>query len=405
MPLQRPDCPDSLPQALEPLAEWVLQALPTMRGGLSETDVTRWLDCCERLATCGWRSAESAEAFVRVSPFLLQRRSVAPLWQWAEHGEELARLSAASATSFFRAARPFVQQAPADALRQWVADGQWYLQQHPTFAALAETYFEISPTIYGQYPATDAQAWGQLGHDFARLGTQPARDFLSLSRHLAEQAPEVDLAPAWRQARRMLPPAGKLALEYLQHYPDYVERFGDAGAAVLRDVVDELLAPQAAHAEAFLHKLSSTLILLPTGECLQALTWCGEISAVSHAGCLAFLDHLSALRERLPDNRLHDWIRAGIDAARRHEPAGDGLLRTRIGNGARQSASVAETGRVRRSGAGAAAIHARHPGPPYGPADHSPPPWPSPSRGEGKCRRAAAEPASAWSRGRVARRL
>ena len=305
-----------------PVAECALHAMPAMRSGLSEADMTRWLRWCERLATCGWRSAESAEAFIRVSPFLLQRLSAAQLWQWAEHGETLARTSAAAASSFFRAARPFVQQAPGNALPQWVADGQWYLQRHPTFAALAETYFEISPAVYGQYPLADAQVWGRLGHDLARLGWQPARDFLSLSRRLAEQAPEVDLAPAWQQARRMLPQAGKLALEYLEHYPAYVQRFGDGGAAVLRDVVDELLAPQATDAEAFLHQVGNTLILLPAADCLQALTWCREISAVSHAGGLAFLSHLGTLRERLPDSRLHDWINAGMDVAKRHEPAG-----------------------------------------------------------------------------------
>ena len=305
-----------------PVAECALHALPVMRAGLSEAGLARWLAWCERLATCGWRSAESAEAFVRVSPFLLQRLSAAQLWRWAEHGEALARTSSGAASSFFRAARPFVQQAPQNALQQWVTDGQWYLQQHPTFAALAETYFEISPAVYGQYPPAPAQVWRQLGHDFARLGWQPARDFLSLSRHLAEQAPEVDLAPAWQQARRMLPQAGKLALEYLTRYPDYVQRFGDAGATVLRDIVDELLAPQITDAEAFLHQVSSTLILSPAAECLQALTWCREISAVSRAGGLAILSHLGTLRERLPDNRLHDWINAGIDVAKRHEPAG-----------------------------------------------------------------------------------
>ena len=329
MPMPQPDHPPSLPPAFEPLAaasapaaECALRALPAMRAGLSEAEVTRWLDWCARLATCGWRSAESAEAFIRASPFLLQRLSPAQLWQWAGHGETLARASAAAAAAFFRAARPFVQQASDAALPQWAADGQWYLQQHPTFAALAETYFEISPTVYGHYPPAAAQVWGQLGHDFARLGWQPARDFLALSGRLAERAPEVDLAPAWQQARRMLPQAGELALEYLAHYPDYAQRFGDAGAATLRDVVDELLAPQVTDAETFLRQVSNALALLPAAECLQALAWCRRISAVSHAGALAFLGHLNTLRERLPDNRLRDWINAGIDVAKRHAPAG-----------------------------------------------------------------------------------
>ena len=329
MPLRRPDCPQPLPKTLEPLAavsapaaECALRVLPAMHAGLSAVEVAHWLACCERLATCGWRSAESAEAFIRASPFLLQRSSAAELWQWAEHGAALARASAAAAAAFFRAARSFVQQTSHDALSQWVADGRWYLQQHPTFAALAETYFDISPTVYGQYPLADARVWGQLGHDFARLGRQPARDFLLLSRRLAAPASKVDLAPAWQQARRMLPQAGKLALDYLEHYPDYAQRFGDAGAATLRDIVDELLAPQVTDAEAFLQRVSDTLILLPAAECLQALAWCRQISVASHVGALAFLGHLSTLRERLPDDRLHDWINAGIGVAKRHAPAG-----------------------------------------------------------------------------------
>ena len=329
MSFHRSDPPESLTTLIEPIAavstpvaEGALKVLPAMLADLSEAQVERWIGCCQKLATCGWRSAESAEAFVRVSPFLLQRTGSAGLWQWAEHGETLARASAAAATSFFRSARPFLQRAPSNVLPQWAADGQWYLQQHPTFAALAETYFETSPIIYGQYPLASARVWGQLGHGFARLGWQAAGEFLSLSRRLAEQAPEIDLEPAWHQTRRMLPQAGKLALEYLDHYPDYAHRFGEAGAAVLRDIVDELLAPQVSDLEAFLHRVRSTLILSPAAECLQTLTWCRQVSSVSHAGGLSFLDHVGGLRERLADHGLQDWIGAGVDIARRHEPAG-----------------------------------------------------------------------------------
>ena len=329
MSLRQSHPPESLTTLIQPLAavsapvaEGALQVLPAMSAELSGPEVERWLGCCQRLATCGWRSAESAEAFVRVSPFLLQRVTATGLWQWAEHGETLARASAAAASSFFRSARPFLQQTPANALQQWVVHGRWYLEQHPTFAALAETYFEISPVVYGRYPLASAHAWGQLGHDFARIGWQPAGEFLSLSRRLAEHTPEVDLEPAWHQARRMLPQAGKLALEYLDHYPGYVQRFSDAGAAALRDIVDELLAPQVSDVEAFLQRVGSTLILSPVAECLQTLTWCRQISAVSHAGVLAFLEHVDLLREGLADHGLQDWIGAGIDTAKRHEPAG-----------------------------------------------------------------------------------
>ena len=328
MSSRRSDHPETLTDLIQPLAtvsaplaESAAQILPAVLDRLSDAGAARWIGCCRRLATCGWRSTESAEAFVRVSPFLLQRVGAAELWQWAAHGETLARASAPAASSFFRSARSFVQQAPATALPQWVADGQWYLQRHPTFAALAETYFEISPALYGQYPPAAARAWGELGHHFASTGWQPAGAFLALSRRLAAHAPEVDLAPAWRQARRMLPQAGDLALDYLELYPDYVQRFGDAGAAVLRDVVDELMAPQVADAEAFLRRVGGTLILSPAAECLQTLTWCRQISAVSHAGALAFLDHAGALRERLTDHALQDWIGAGIDNARRREAA------------------------------------------------------------------------------------
>ena len=329
MPLRNSGPPDSLSTLIQPLAavsvplaESVLKILPAMLAELSEADAARWIVCCQRLSTCGWRSADSADEFVRVSPFLLQRVGAAGLWQWAEHGETLARASAAAASSFFRSARSFVQLAPANALPQWVADGQWYLQQHPTFATLAETYFEISPAVYGQYPPASAHVWGQLGRDFARVGWKPGEEFLSLSRRLAEQAAEVDLTPAWRQARRMLPQAASLALEYLEHYPDYVRRFSAAGAAALRDIVDELLTPRISEVEAFLRRVGSTLILSPAAECLQTLTWCRQISAVSHTGGLAFLDHVDTLRERLADHGLQYWIGAGIETARRHEPAG-----------------------------------------------------------------------------------
>ena len=329
MSSRRSDLPESLNTLIEPLAavsapvaENVLQVLPAISEVLSDTEVARWVGCCQRLCACGWRSAESAGAFARLSPFLLQRVGAEGLWQWAGHGETLARGSAAAASAFFRSSRSFLQQAPADATRQWVADGQWYLQQHPTFAALAETYFEISPVVYGQCPPAAALVWAQLGHDFARTGWQPAGEFLSLSRRLAELAPDVDLAPAWHQARRMLPQAGKLALDYLEHYPDYVRRFSASGAAVLRDIADELLAPQIADAEGFLQRIGSSLMLSPTAECLQTLTWCRQISTVSHAGALSFLDKVGALRQRLADHGMQDWIDAGIDLARRHEAAG-----------------------------------------------------------------------------------
>lgn len=329
MSCRRPYPPEYLTTLIEPLgavsapvAERALLVLPNLCAQLSDTEAARWVNCCQRLATCGWRSAESAAAFVQASPFLLRRLDAAGLWHWADHGESLARVSAAAATSFFQSARPFLQQAPAMTVDQWVEDGQWYLRQHPTFAALAETFFEIGPLVYGQYPLASARTWGQLGHDFARLGWRPAGEFLSLSRRLAEQAPGIDLAPAWQQARRMLPQAGPLALKFLGHYPDYVQRFGDAGAGLLRDVVDELLAPRVTDAEGFLDRLGSALVLSPVAECVQALAWCREICAASHAGGLSFLDHLGTLRERLPDGGLQDWIDAGIAVARRHEPAG-----------------------------------------------------------------------------------
>ena len=305
-----------------PLAASALELLPAMLGQLTDAEAARWIDCCRRLSTCGWRSAESAEAFVRASPFLLQRVGAAGLWQWAGYGETLARASAPAASSFFRSARSFLQQAPAGALQQWVADGQWYLQQHPSFAALAETYFEISPAVYAGYPPASAQAWGELGHRFARSGWRPAGAFLALSRRLAEHAPDLDLAPAWQQAARMLPQAGDLALEYLERYPDFAQRFGAAGVAALRGVVDELMAPQISDAAEFLRRVGSTLILSPAPECLQTLEWCRQISAVSRAGGLAFLDRVDALRGRLADRALQEWIAAGIDTARRREAAG-----------------------------------------------------------------------------------
>ena len=127
--------------------------------------------------------------------------------------------------------------------------------------------------------------------------------------------------PGIRHAACCRRPASWL-LNTLNIIPTTSHRFGEAGAAVLRDIVDELLAPQVSDVEAFLRQVSSNLILSPAAECLQTLTWCRQVSTVSRAGGLSLLDHLGTLRERLADHALQDWIATGVDIARRHEPAG-----------------------------------------------------------------------------------
>ena len=65
-----------------------------MQQLLTAAEMARWGQYCVQLTQCGWRTWESAEAFLAFSPFLAQRLSVTEVWEWAEVGVALARRAA-----------------------------------------------------------------------------------------------------------------------------------------------------------------------------------------------------------------------------------------------------------------------------------------------------------------------
>ena len=67
MSSRRSDHPETLTGLIQPLAtvsgplaESAAQVLPAVLERLSDAGAARWIDCCRRLATCGWRSTERA---------------------------------------------------------------------------------------------------------------------------------------------------------------------------------------------------------------------------------------------------------------------------------------------------------------------------------------------------------
>ena len=148
-----------------PLARRYTDIAPALHEHLSAAEVSVWAHYCEQLAQSGWRTWESAEAFCRLSPFLLRRFEVTVLWQWAEEGRRLARLSADVATAFFRAARPLLQHCAPEVLPAWAAGGHWYLQHHANTPSLAVEYFQLSPQLYARYPRAVCGLWRELGQD------------------------------------------------------------------------------------------------------------------------------------------------------------------------------------------------------------------------------------------------
>jgi hypothetical protein len=81
-----------------------------LQARLTVDELTIWADYCDQLAQSGWRAWESAEAFCRVTPFLLRHIDATALWFWADQGKIFARHSADVATAFFRAARRVAPQ-------------------------------------------------------------------------------------------------------------------------------------------------------------------------------------------------------------------------------------------------------------------------------------------------------
>lgn len=326
--------PETLSPALQPFIACLATMSPTvaqqavdvaavMQVGLSEAELTRWMQYCVQLAQSGWHSWESTGAFVQVSPLLLQRLPVAQLWEWAEHGQRLARTSTEVASAFWRAARPFVQQASQALFAPWVEGGHWYLKHHPTVPSLAVEYFQLSPHIYGRYALPAATLWSQLGQTFVQAGRQHLHTFFTLSRAQLDQTPDIDLMPAWQHTRSMLPHAVDVALLYLERYPDLLRRLGEDGMTQVAAIVHELLTPTAADASTFVRRVGTMLGFVPAAERMQALAWCQQVAAVSHAGVIDFLQHLDTLRRRLPGPCLQLWITTGLELARRQAPAGE----------------------------------------------------------------------------------
>jgi nitric oxide reductase activation protein len=304
------------------VAQRYAQVAAVMQAELTTPEFAQWEQHCLSLTQCGWRTWESAEAFLALSPFLLQQLKVRELWEWAEQGAAMAKRSADVATAFFRAAKPLLRQTSQEVFASWVAGGWWYLQRYPTHPTLAVEYFRVSPYVYGQYPQQVGELWRHLGQGFAQAGTKYGQAFFTISETLLEQASEVDLVLAWNTCKCIIPYSCEVALHYLERYPDLVHRFGAEGLARVHAIMLALLAPTAAATGAFLRLVSGTVGFVAAIERLQTLDWCQQLVAVSPAGVLDFLHHLPELARRLPGQRLQSWITTGIEVAQRRAEAG-----------------------------------------------------------------------------------
>jgi nitric oxide reductase activation protein len=304
------------------VAQRYAQVAAVMQEGLQAPDFSQWEHHCVRLAQCGWRTWESAETFVALSPFLIQRLDISELWAWAEQGVAIAKGSADTATVFFQAAKPLLQQTSQEVFAPWVAGGQWYLQHYPTRPTLAIEYFRVSPLVYGHYPLSVCETWGKLGQDFAQDKASYGQAFFTTSSALLDHTSEVDLASAWTIARRLVPYSSDVALHYLERYPDLEHHFGTENLEHVHAMMLALLAPAGVEAGAFLRLVSGTLSFVSAAERSQSLAWCQQIAAVRPSSVLDFLQHLPDLTRRLPGKRLQPWITTGIEVTQRHAEAG-----------------------------------------------------------------------------------
>ena len=308
------------------LAQQYKAVAPVMGQLCDAAELLTWAQHCLRLAHSGWRTWASAEAFVQQSPWLLRQLGATGLWEWAEQGYALSCHSPDVAVAFFRAARALLQGAAATALPSWVAAGQWYLEQRPALPTLAIEYFTVSPGIYTQYPLPTVRRWHQLGQACTGVGAQYGRQFFSLTRQHLEHSLDVDYAPAWEGVAPLLPYAIEVALAYVERYADLVHRLGSASAARVGALLYELSRPTASEASSFLRLIGSTLGFFSVPERLQVLEWCQQIAASSHAGVLAFLQHLPELWRVLPGPQLLPWVTTGITTARANAEAGHAYL-------------------------------------------------------------------------------
>jgi nitric oxide reductase NorD protein len=304
------------------VARCYAQVTEHMQVGLTAPEHALWDQYCLRLARCGWRTWESTETFIKISPFLMQHLTVMELWAWVEQGTALARSSADVATAFFQAAKPLLQDSSQEVFTPWAADGRWYLEHYPAYPTLAVEYFRVSPLMYSHYALPICERWGQLGQAMARAGVKYGQAFFATSHALLDLEPEVDLAPAWDIAGRLRSSAPDMALHYLKRYPDLAHCFGAEGLAQVHAIMLALLTSSSADADAFLRLVGGTLGFIPANERLQALEWCQQIAAVSPAGVLEFLRRLPDLTRRLATQRLQPWITTGIEVAQRHAEAG-----------------------------------------------------------------------------------
>ncbi|MEE8302158.1 MAG: hypothetical protein V3S24_06965 [Candidatus Tectomicrobia bacterium] len=305
-----------------PVAQRYTQVASTLQIELSASEFSQWEQHCVHLAQCGWRTWESAETFITLSPFLLQHLDATQVWTWAEHGAALAQSSADVATAFFQGAKLLLQQASHRVFASWVTDGQWFLHHYPTRPSLAVDYFRVSPYLYGRDALAACETWGQLGQDFAQAGIKHCQTFFAVSRALVEQTPDIDLAPAWKVARRVVPHSVDVALHYLERYASLAQHFDPKHLDQMHDIMLHLLASAASEAEAFLRLVGSTLGLISATERLQALQWCQQIAEVTPSGVIAFLRHLPELNRRLPGQRLQAWVETGLQVAQQHADAG-----------------------------------------------------------------------------------
>src|SRR5262245_23640507 len=101
LPVPLHDIYQRLAAVSPPVAQRYAEVAVVLQETLPAADLVRWEQYCLQLAQCGWRTWESAETFVALSPFLVRQLQGTTLWAWAEHGVALAQRSADVATAFF----------------------------------------------------------------------------------------------------------------------------------------------------------------------------------------------------------------------------------------------------------------------------------------------------------------
>lgn len=312
----------SLRAVSSPVAQHYIEVATCLHTVWSATELQTWSQYCVAIAQSGWRTWESTEAFLQVTPLLQRQLRSQDLWAWAAHGQTLAQVSADVATAFFHAAPLLLQGAAQDVFPAWVASGQWYLQRHPVSLTLAVDYFHLSARIYSHYAPPAAALWSQLGQRMTQAGGDYGQRFLALTRTHLERTPQVDHTPAWTVTHDLVPAALDLAYEALERYADLVQRWGAEHVATLYALLPRVAPPATAAPHTFLRLARSTLGLLAAPERAQALTWCQQIATLTPAGALAFVQQLPALRQHLPGARLQPWIASGLEVAQRHADAG-----------------------------------------------------------------------------------